>query len=358
MHAETQTASVPIEIDLYERPVPADVPYQVPVAAALSDDQRQELAEVLAVRASPYADQAAFLDEIQRLLPRIPRFFRDAVEALRARDLREHPVHYLKNCPVGEVPLLDFDAPLESKYALKKDFVAESFLTVFAELYGTPIVTYRTANRGDLFHDILPVRQLQFSKSQKSIRSLHFHTDLPDNRVRPDWVNLLSLRNSPANRVYTAFVRLVDVVSALDEETLSWLRQPLFRAPRTMVQNNILVYGLEELGYLDWKPVILEDRGYEFFCYNESYTVAGTPEGAEAMRRLNATLQQIRCSLFLEQGDFVAICNNTSMHARHVVQVSDLEAHQRRWIMKTWNVDDLQIHRTHLLAGRHNTADE
>lgn len=175
MHAETRTTPVPVEIDLYQRPVPAHVPYQVQVATAFSDDERAELGEILSVRASPYADPTAFLDEIQRLLPRIPRFFRDAVDALRARDLRQHPVHYLKNCPVGEVPLLDFDAPLESKYALKRDFVAESFLAVFAELCGTPIVTYRMANRGDLFHDIVPVRQLQFSKSQKSIRSLHFH---------------------------------------------------------------------------------------------------------------------------------------------------------------------------------------
>jgi len=46
------------------------------------------------------------------------------------------------------------------------------------------------------------------------------------------------------------------------------------------------------------------------------------------------------------------------MHARHVVNIGDMEAHRHRWVMKTWNVENLEPYRTHFLSGRINTADE
>jgi hypothetical protein len=57
------------------------------------------------------------------------------------------------------VPYLDFGNPLASKHELKKTFAAEAFLSVFAELQGTSIITYRTANNGDMFHDIHPAKK-------------------------------------------------------------------------------------------------------------------------------------------------------------------------------------------------------
>ena len=46
------------------------------------------------------------------------------------------------------------------------------------------------------------------------------------------------------------------------------------------------------------------------------------------------------------------------MHARHVVAIHDLEAHKRRWILKTWVVDDLVPHWRHFAKGRIHTSDE
>jgi hypothetical protein len=231
-------------------------------------------------------------------------------------------------------------------------------MSVFAELLGTPVVTYRTANNGDMFHDVHPLRNLQYSKSQKSLHTLHFHTDLPDNRVRPDWVNLLSMRNSPKNQVYNAFLRVRDVLGCLGDDLRATLEKPLFHSPRTIVKNDISVYGLGEAGYLDHQPIIARDRGHEWLRYNESYTESDSEEGRAALSALSLKLQQIRHSIFLWEGDFVAMNNHQSLHARHVVQLDDLEAHQHRWLLKTWNVDDLELHRRHFVPGRLNTADE
>jgi L-asparagine oxygenase len=350
----------PSDLILYSEELPADVPYRVPVAHSFTEEERAELEDVLDVSISPYRDPAGYAREIASLVQRgaIPAFLRELCEAMKLRDTRDDPIVYFQNCPTGQVPILDFDDPRLSKYERKMDFIAEAFLSVFAELHGTPIVTYRTANEGDLFHDVHPLRELKYSWSQKSLHTLPFHTDLPDNKVRPDWVNLLYLRNSERNEVYTAFVRLQDVVHALDREVLATLREPLFRAPYTRVENNISVYGQPENGFMGHKPVIIRERGYDWFCFNEVYTTSESSEGLAAISALSSMLQRIRHSLFLRERDFVAICNNTSMHARHVVRIDDLEAHHHRWVLKTWNVADLEPHRQHFLPGRINTADE
>jgi L-asparagine oxygenase len=346
------------QIELYSDEKPSRVPYSVQVSYAFSDDERAELEQILNVKSSPYRAWDRYAAEVREILRKgLPEFFEYAVEHCRARSLREDPVFYLKNCPIGDVPYLDFDDPLSSKYELKKSFVAEAFLSVFAALHRTSIVTYRTANRGDKFHDIHPLRSLQYSMSQKTVNTLHFHTDLPDNRVRPDWVNLLSLRNSPDNEVFTAIVRVKDVFE-LDREIIATLRKPVFHSPRTRVENNISVYGLKAQGYLELKPVIISDRGYEYFCYNESYTTSDSDEGKQALSELSRQLRRIKHDLFLAERDFVAISNNACLHARHVVKLRNLEAHQHRWLLKTWNVDDVELHRKHFVPGRLNIVDE
>jgi hypothetical protein len=353
-------AAAPPELQLYTEPSPAHVPYRVPVARAFTDDERDELAEVLDISTSPYRDYWAFHAEVRRLIDdgRIPACLQEVCASARTWDVRRDPIVFLRNCPTGDVPYLDFENPLESKYERKRDFIAEAFMTVFAELHGSTVVTYRTANRGDFFHDVHPLKNLQFSKSQKSVNTLPFHTDLPDNKVRPDWANLLYLRSSERNEVYTAFVRLTDVVAALDADVLATLRKPLFRVPRTRTENDINVYGLAEEGFLEWKPIIIPDRGYEYFCFNECLTVADSREAQAAMAVLSNALQRIRHSISITERDFVACCNNTSMHARHVVRITDWNEHQHRWVLKTWNVEDVALHQQHFVPGRNNVVDE
>ncbi len=350
--------NIPREMDLYSRDAAPNIPYTIPVHYTFTQKECTELEQVLNVRSNPYREFNNFQKEIRAIVrDDLPGSLANLREAIATFDERKCPVFYLKNCPTGEVPYLDFENPVDSKYERKKSFISEAFLSIFAELRNTTIITYRTANNGDMFHDVHPLKDLQYTMSQKTATTLHFHTDLPDNRLRPDWVNILTMRNSPKNEVYTAFVRLLDVFE-LEPELLKMLRKPLFENPRTKVKNNISVYGLQEAGYIEAKPVAVTERGYEFFRYNETYTISRSPEGQRALRALSEKLQQLRCSIFLEKGDFVSVCNNTCVHARHVVKIRDLEAHRNRWLLKTWNIDDPTRHSEHFLPGHPNTVDE
>jgi L-asparagine oxygenase len=354
------TVAVPAQLKMAAPPPSWRVPYRIPVAHTFTAGQRAELEEILDVRHSPYADYAGYRDEITRLVARgaPPAYLLEVCEQFATTDHRDHPVLLLENCPTGEVPELDIDEPRLSKHERKKSFIAEAFLSVYAELVGTTIITYKNSNEGDMFHDIHPMRRMQFENSQKTVNSMSFHIDLPDSRVRPDWVNLLSLRNSRKNAVYTSFVRLRDVIAGLDPAVIAVLKRPLFTQPRTTVANHIPVYGMSESGLRDCRPILVVDRGYETFAYDEDFTIAESQEGKDALAALKARFQRIRHSLFLAERDFVSICNYTAMHARHVVEIRDFAAHQRRWILKTWNVDQVDLHRGHFVAGRINTVDE
>jgi hypothetical protein len=333
--------------------------YVVEPIHIFSEAERGTLTDILSIPIDPYRDYSAFHRAVQMIAKeRVPRFFRDAVASAGSHDLASRPVLYFKNCPTGEVPELDYEDPLSSKYERKKDFVAEAFLAVFTELHGTAIVTYRSANRGDMFHDIHPMKRLAYTITQKTVNTLHFHRDLPNNKVRPDWVYLLSLRNSPRNLVYTPIVRLEDIFASLDGRTLETLRRPIFRAPLAVERDNISHYGSAGTGYTQPAPLLVEDRGHASFAFHEGCTESTEAEGTAAIEALREVLHREKADLVLEERDFAAICNNTCMHARHVVKIEDHEAHRHRWLLKTWNVDELEPHRRHFIEGRINTSDE
>lgn len=335
---------------------PVARPYAIEPAFQLSDVQRDELYEVLDVAANPYRDYGAFLAVVRDVArDRVPAFFRDMCRDLASRNITDEPVFYLKNCPIDRVvPWLDYEDPLASKHAQKTTFVGEAFLSVFSLLLGTTVVGYRTANRGDMFHDIHPMRALAHTPSQKTVDTIHFHADIPNNKVRPDWVYLLSMRNSRANRVYTTFVRLSDVLGNLDEPLKALLRQPLYYAPRETVH----VYGGQPDGFTDLKPMLLTERGHTFLAYFEGNTRSDSREGREALAALNAVLHRLCTPVFLDERDFVAISNNTCMHGRKVEEINDAEAHRHRWLLKTWNVDRIEDHAANLLPDRIHTSDE
>jgi hypothetical protein len=154
---------------------PAAGTYRIEAIYSFSETERNTLTDILTVNINPYRDYPAFREEVQAIArDRAPRFLREAVAATRAQDVNTRPVLYFKNCPTGVVPELDYEDPLNSKYERKTDFVAEAFLSVFTELHGTAIVTYRSANRGDMFHDIHPMNKLAYSITQKTVNTLHF----------------------------------------------------------------------------------------------------------------------------------------------------------------------------------------
>jgi hypothetical protein len=110
--------------------------------------------------------------------------------------------------------------------------------------------------------------------------------------------------------------------------------------------------------YFERRPILIDHEGARSLMFFEGCHAAEDPEGAAALEKLRDVLHRCKYDLFLEERDFVAISNHDSMHARHVVEINDIEAHRRRWILKTWVVNDVEPHRRHFIEGRINTSDE
>ena len=104
--------------------------------------------------------------------------------------------------------------------------------------------------------------------------------------------------------------------------------------------------------------VLVERGGTRSLMFFEGCHASDDAEGAQALEQLRAVLHRSKYDLFLAERDFIAMSNSNSMHARHVVAINDLEAHRRRWILKTWVVNDLEVHRHHFMNDRINTSDE
>lgn len=296
---------------------------------------------------SPYRNYVAFNRQISELIRSgaVPRRFGDYVATLAGRDRVAAPVVLIKNVPYDEdVPVFDFAEPVRSKYELKKTFVAESMLALFAQLAGTPAIGYVNVNDGDVFQDIYPKQSMAATQSQKALKEIHFHKDLANHFVRPDQVYMVGMRSHRQNEVYTSFVRNCDIWPRFDESELSALRGPNFYTPF----DDLTVVGDKELGEADAHPVLGPIGDLRYF---EHRTRGMTPESQALLTKLDEALHALKQRVFIEPGDFVITYNNYTIHAKEVVAVTDEELLRTRWIIKTVNVDSIAPHLAHLVPG-------
>ncbi len=187
-----------------------------------------------AIDANPYARYGEFEAHVDAMIRdgQVPSAFLDCCAARRNADSYEDPYVVLRNCPVDQaLPYLDFDDPVGDKRARKNTYVAEAFLLLYAKLMGQEPIGYANVNDGDIFQDIHPKKSLADTQSQKAMKPIYFHKDLANHFVRPDWVNILGLRASPQNQVYTSHVRNKDLLAELGEDICADLRRQEFHTP-------------------------------------------------------------------------------------------------------------------------------
>ncbi|MBA0052854.1 hypothetical protein E0L36_18840 [Streptomyces sp. AJS327] len=323
--------------------------WQITPEFTFTEAERTELEKaLLTVNANPYRLYEAHRFQVGQLIAEgmVPHRFREYVDSLADRDRSAEPVVLLKNVPYDhDVPLFDFDEPVKSKYELKKTFVAEGFLALFALLADTPAIGYRNVNDGDVFQDIHPKRSMRSTQSQKALDRIHFHKDLANHFVRPDEVYMVGMRSTPENEVYTSFVRNVDVIGSFTEEELEILRSPEFHTP---FDDLTVMGGSLELGEAERHPII---GGEDDLRYFENRTEGVTDRARALVPKVTETLHALKQRVFVGPGDFVITYNNHTVHAKEVVTVRDPDALRNRWIIKTVNVDDVEPHRRHLIAG-------
>lgn len=314
----------------------------------LTPEECAELHSALSVTTvSPYRNYEAFNQQVTEIIRSgaVPRRFIDYIATLAGRDRTAEPVALIKNVPFdASVPIFDFAEPVKSKYVLKKTFVAEAMLALFAQLAGTPAIGYVNVNDGDVFQDIYPKESMAGSQSQKALKEIHFHKDLANHFVRPDQVYMVGMRSHRQNEVYTSFVRNSDIWPCFTEGELDLLRGPNFYTPF----DDLTVVGSKELGDADTHPVLGPIGDLRYF---ETRTRGLTSEAEAVLTKLDRALHALKQRVFIEPGDFVITYNNYTIHAKEVVAVADEELLRTRWIIKTVNVDSIAPHLGRLVPG-------
>jgi len=323
---------------------------ELPAQLVLDGSDRASLYEALVgLQANPYTEYDNFMVEISGLAQGgdVPDELARVAKEASAVDARDEPFVLIQNCPIDqEVPVWDFDDPVNDKRRRKTTFVAEGFLALWSVLRGTPPIGYINVNDGDVFQDIFPMRSLASSQSQKALGEIYFHKDLANHFVRPDYVNMICLRSDNRNLIYTSFVKNREALGRLPDHVVAQLREPEYHTP----YDDLSLYGGKvDLGEAQSHPVLSGELDLRFF---ENRTKGLNPRAQDAVDALVSALHQVKARVLLQPGDFLSEHNNFSIHCKEVVSVGAPEEQRARWIMKTVNVERLSDHQEHFLPDR------
>lgn len=325
---------------------------EMPVDFIFSEAEGQALETALAsIRENPYSDYPAFQEAIMRLIRidhRISADFRNFCSHRKYADACEEPYVFIRNCPVDrDLPELDLDDPVNDKRLRKKTWVAEGFLLLYALLMDQEPIGYANVNDGDIFQDIHPMRSMMETQSQKAAGTIHFHKDLANHFVRPDWVNIIGLRASAKNEIYTSFVRNKDLIEALSPQMRDRLRKPLYNTP---YDDLTLASSKVKLGTAPNHPILGGSAAHDIRFF-ENRTRGITPEAQVAVEEVTGLLHRLKRRLLIRRGDFIGSANNECIHNKEVVKVGDEAGLVNRWLMKTVNVRSLDSHKQHMREG-------
>lgn len=321
---------------------------ELPVDFTFTADERSALVERLErIRINPYKSYNAFRHELRMVIANDANVvrLRNFMEGRRRGSAYEKPFVFIENCPIdSSLPEFGNDDPVAEKHAKKKTYVAEAFLLLYAEVAGEHPISYLNVNDGDVFQDIFPKEDLKATQSQKALGPIYFHKDLANHFVRPDLVNILGLRSSDENEIYTTFVSNHDVLGALSPDTLETLRQPVFYTPFDDLTTKT---GNVKLGRAADHAVVAQ-VDIRFF---ENRTQGLNDAAKRAVEELRGALHANKHRVLMRPGDFVSISNNLSLHGKEIGRIRDESAQRKRWSIKTVNVHSIAPHLPHVVPG-------
>lgn len=316
---------------------------------SLSDADRDNLHDALStIDANPYKHYEGFCTQVRSICASsaVPEVLAEHVKYRRTLSPAEHPLSYFSNLPIDtELPIFDFDDPVASKHALKRTFIGEGILALYAELAGTPGIAYLNVNDGDVFQDIYPKRSLADSQSQKALNSIAFHKDLANHFVRPDYVYMIGMRASAQNQVYTTFAKNTDIFAALNADQVAIAQEFRYITPF----DDLTVHGNRiNVGDAQRHPLIRPNMDLQFF---ENRTRGVDDEAQSVVDAVRAAAHAAKLGVNIQARDFVITCNNYCVHSKEVVAAPDEAGLQTRWVIKTVNVDTLATHVPHMVRG-------
>ncbi|MGW7313835.1 TauD/TfdA family dioxygenase [Streptomyces sp. NPDC054854] len=328
---------------------------QIDYDFTFNDDEREDLRAALTdIASSPYSDFDTYLSDVKALRHdrRLGGRFTDFCEMSMLRDFSKQPLVVIGNAPIDQdLPKFSSADPVTEKYNLKKTFIGEGFLAAYAVLTGTEIIGHLSVNGGDFFHDIYPKESMFDSQSQKTLGTLKFHRDFTNHFVCPDFVNTLTLRDTPTNEVYSTFTVTVHALEELSDNDRDILAQARFYTPFDDVstqEGNVLQDRRAKN-----HPVINGEEGARVF---EDRTKGLDEEAQQVLDRFVQALHTRKQMRVSKPGDSVTFSNRHVIHGREVNAINDLEGLKQRWLLKTHNVYSLQAFDEFFLGDRYGVV--
>ncbi|RQS09990.1 taurine catabolism dioxygenase TauD [Burkholderia sp. Bp8998] len=313
-----------------------------------SDQEKGNLSAALQkIDTSPYQDYSGFQRGIGALIANgdVPVFFLNVCETIRMeRSGKRRYAHLLRNVPLDDtIPVFDQNDPVQDKYEKKTSFVGESLLELFAQLTRSPLLAYQTRNNGDFFHDVYAHKKYSQTQTQKTDGELFFHNDRTAHPVRADYLSLLGMRCSDANRIYTGYLDGRALLEHISETHQALLRQPHFITPYDEYSRDS---NLNQV--VSDSHVILEnDHSFRYYDTRTTYA-PGAPTGAiEALLSLkNAIVKASKERVHIRTGDLFSFANQDALHNRELIEINDHEDARKRWLLKTYSFrDNASMHR-------------
>jgi len=306
----------------------------------VSAEEKLNLQNVLLeVKTNPYNDYLEFKQSISGLIAEglIPNDLHCFINDSRVHCQKQYPFVFIEGMPLDPIlPYFSNEDPVREKRELKTTFVSEGILELFAQIRNEKPIGYLNVNDGDVFQDIFPKKDLFASQSQKALNEIYFQKDLANHFVRPDWVNLLCLRNDIENMITTCFTKNVDVLSAFSSEEKSELSKPQFHTP----YDDLSTYKSQvELGEADMHPILTDENEVDIRFF-ENRTTSNTDVGLQLIKKVTTLLHEHKICVHLRPGDLFATQNNNSLHCKEIVSLKNHALAKKRWIMKTVNVND------------------
>lgn len=217
----------------------------------------------------------------------------------------------LRNLPVD--PVLPTTPAGGRRSPDKHTFVSEALLLGIARWLGEPYSFQ--VEKGDLVHDVSPVKEAVGELTNRGSGELGFHTELAAFEHPPRWLLLLGLRPDHARVSHTPVADIRKALPLLDRETHTALRKveyqtrmpfifdPLFAGEERFSAPHAVLTG----------PV--DSPQVRAALYGG--LTRGLTEGANiALEQLQRALAQVKQRVLLDQGVMVILSNYVVLHGR------------------------------------------
>ncbi len=307
-----------------------------------TQDEKKQLEQLLTLNKNhPYNDYPAFKKYISTLIVNgvVPEsLIYTCNTIITDRSEKGNHVHILGNCPIEhELPELDLDNPTEHKYLTKNTFISEGFMELISQLLHTPLFSYQSRNNGDYFTDLVSFNKFKGKKTGFTDGNLIYHCDRSYHTVRADYVSLLGLRVYESELIYTNYIDAKELKKYLSEKTTSILSKKIFQTDvddRSRESN--------KNWHTSTPHAILLEK--DQIRYQDTFTRPQDPNDIEAIKALlelkDAMSQSEKLRHMIKKGELLIFGNQTGIHNREWIDVTDLEQGHKRWLLKTYSFSD------------------